>query len=79
MSGGWHRDFNLSQANNVTIELGFQLEQATKYDSDEFCEALCRVDGILIGATNKIDYVAQIVGDGSLGTTEANLFQSPDI
>jgi hypothetical protein len=64
MSGGWWRRFTVAIDSDITIELNFQLEQAANYNSDERSEALCSIDGILIGGTNKTDYVAQLVGNG---------------
>jgi Malectin domain len=68
MSGGWTRSFTLVQNATVTINVAFELRQAPGYESDEYSQALCSVDGKLLGASGFPDYLAQVVGDGNGGT-----------
>jgi hypothetical protein len=67
MSGGFLRGFALTYESTVTVEIVFQMNQAFGYDTDEYSDALCTVDGKLLGATNGIDYLARLVGDGTQG------------
>jgi hypothetical protein len=62
ISGGWQRSFNLSLASNITIELTYQLEQSSKFKSDQYSysQALCSVDGTLRGKNSSVDYLDQI-------------------
>lgn len=67
MSGGWERDFELSLAGNVTINIAFQLELASGYEPYEYSKALCSIDGILVGADENSDFVVQLPADGDGG------------
>lgn len=50
MSGGWEREFVVENGGGpVTVQLTVQLELAGSYESDEFAQALCRIDGGLVG------------------------------
>jgi hypothetical protein len=67
MSGGFLRSFSLSYESNVTVEIVFQMNQASEFEDDEYSDALCSVDGKLLGANKGIDYLARLVGDGPGG------------
>jgi hypothetical protein len=67
MSGGFLRSFTLTFESNVTVEIVFQMNQASGFEDDEYSDALCSVDGKLLGATKGIDYLARLVGDGTGG------------
>jgi len=68
MSGGWQKTFTLSstQAGQAYITIVYQLEQAANYESNEYTEALCSVDGSLVGAGGT-DYLSRLTGDGNGG------------
>jgi hypothetical protein len=68
MSGGFLRSFSLIYESTVTVEIVFQMNQGSGYEDDEYSDALCSVDGKLLGATKGIDYLARLVGDGGDGT-----------
>jgi hypothetical protein len=67
MSGGFLRSFTLTFESNVTVEIVFQMNQASGFEDDEYSDALCSVDGKLLGTTKGIDYLARLVGDGTGG------------
>jgi hypothetical protein len=67
MSGGFLRGFALTYESTVTVEIVFQMNQASGFEDDEYSDALCSVDGKLLGATKGIDYLARLVGDGTGG------------
>jgi Malectin domain/IPT/TIG domain len=62
MSGGWRIDFTLPQRATVQIKLYYEVNMGIDYEFDEFTQALCSVDGILVGSKPGIDYVGQIFG-----------------
>jgi hypothetical protein len=62
ISGGWVRDFTLPQAADVVIKLYYELTMSDAYESDEFAQALCTVDGKLVGSTASRDYIGQTGG-----------------
>ncbi len=77
MSGGWSRDFALSDAASIRLSFRYRLSQTNQYESDEYSQALVSIDGTLYG-TPPDDYVAQVVGNGSGGSapdTDWQLFQ----
>ena len=67
MSGGWERQFNLTQAQNVSISVRYNLTLAANYESNELGQALLSIDGSLVGVGSN-DYLAQIAGDGNGGS-----------
>ena len=69
MSGGWYRDFSLPQRSIVEIRVNYELIMSTAYERDEFTQALCSVDGILVGSTPTVDYIGQAFGQGARTTS----------
>jgi hypothetical protein len=67
ISGGFLRSFALIYESTVTVEIDFQMNQAPEFEDDEYSDALCSVDGKLLGANKGIDYLARLVGDGPGG------------
>jgi hypothetical protein len=67
LSGGFLRSFTLIYESTVTVEIEFQMTQASEFEDDEYSEAMCSVDGKLLGANTGVDYLARLVGDGPGG------------
>ena len=65
MSGGWIREFTLPYAADVIIKINFDLYMKNSYEEVEFAQALCSIDGGLIGHTSSLDYIGQIFGGQS--------------
>ncbi len=66
MSGGWSKAFSLTSPTYVKISFKFKLTQAGTYEQAEISEALCAVDGVLLGNSPK-DFIDQVKGDGDTG------------
>lgn len=64
MSGGWQRQFSLTQKSDVTIHLVFQIEIASEFEAEEFSQALCSIDGTLHGSDSTGIYLGQLAGNG---------------
>ena len=62
MSGGWIREFTLPSTADVVIKINFDLYMKYTYEADEYAQALCSVDGVLVGQTSKHDNIGQIFG-----------------
>jgi hypothetical protein len=80
MSGGWTRSFVLASPGSVTIQLNFQLKHSATYESNESGEALCSVDGVLLGL-NGNDFIAKLFGgqgrEGVVGFVTVSLTTGP--
>ena len=76
MSGGWYRDFSLPQRSVVEIRLNFEIVMAKDYETSEFTQALCSVDGVLVGLSPTVGYVSQVYGRGAVTTSGAVKLQN---
>lgn len=65
MSGGWSTSFELPVSSYVQVVLDFELGQTSEYESNEISQALCSVDGQILG-----NYVGEIRGNGNGGGDE---------
>lgn len=76
MSGGWSRTFTVPDlgSKEVILELRFQIVQTAEYESDEFSQALARVDGVLFGQ-RPFDYCGLIIGNGNGGNTRTSYWK----
>jgi hypothetical protein len=62
ISGGWIREFTLPSAADVVIKINFDLYMKLTYERDEFAQALCSVDGVLVGHTSNSDNIGHVIG-----------------
>jgi Malectin domain/IPT/TIG domain len=69
MSAGWRRDFTLPQAASVVINMNYRMSMSADYDDDEYLQTLCSIDGVLVGSTIGVDYVAQVFGNEVTNST----------
>ena len=76
MSGGWTKTFTLTEAGTVDISFQYWLRIDASYESDEFGEVLCTVDGVFHG-TSPNDYIARFNGTGSQQDSGWQLFSVP--
>jgi len=63
ISGGFERNFTLSQSGRVRVNLKYRIEQRNGYETDEFVQALVSINGQLHGLNGR-DYIQQLVGGG---------------
>jgi hypothetical protein len=62
MSGGWSRAFSMPAAGEATVRLRYRLRIEGTYEQEECGQALLAVDGVLRGAANGQDFLAQFCG-----------------
>jgi len=67
MSGGWEREFTLTEPTFVKLTFQYKLTQASDYEPDEFSEVLVALDGVLQGLGGN-DFIDRITGDGDGGS-----------
>ena len=73
MSGGWEREFTLTEPTFVTLRFSYNLTQSADYEADEFSEVLVALDGVLQGQ-NGNDFIARITGNGNGGGEQSTGF-----
>lgn len=76
MSGGWSRAFTVPDlgTREVVLEFRFRVDQTPDYESDEWSEALARVDGVLHGQ-RPFDYAGLVAGDGNGGAQRTSFWK----
>ena len=73
MSGGWEREFTLTEPTFVTLRFSYNLTQSADYEADEFSEVLVALDGALQGQ-NGNDFIDRITGNGNGGGEQSTGF-----
>jgi hypothetical protein len=74
-SGGWTDTFELAIDDTVTIDLDYRLIFASRFEADEFGEAVLLVDGVRFGS-DMGDSLYRATGDGNAGEAEDSGWQS---
>jgi hypothetical protein len=78
MSGGWQVSFDVTSTDPVHLSLYYKLDEAGKYNNDEFIQMLVSIDGILYGRPPN-DYVDQLTGDGNAGSAVSTGWRTFDL
>ena len=74
MSGGWQKEFQVTESGDVTLSFRYKLTLSAEYEADEFGQALVSVDGALYGEAPN-DYLYQINGNGTGGSPDTSGWQ----
>ncbi len=79
VSGGWRKTFTLDKPATVSLSLRHRLLAGQDYDSAEYQEALCEVDGVLYGSTTSPSThpsLALLLGNGNGGGSRDSGWQT---
>jgi hypothetical protein len=68
ISGGWRRQFSLNQTSDVTVFIVYQVEIGLWQNESQFVQALCSLDGNLLGKNATVDFLAELHGNGTSTT-----------
>lgn len=74
MSGGWRRDFTVTEPGKLVLSFRYNLTQSEDYERNELSQVLVTVNGELFGQAPN-NYVSQVSGNGVRGGLESTGWQ----